>query len=273
MPLRLLLVEGNLDSEVLTAVFRGQPAVRRGGSKNGLKPQAKQERQQNHVDAGYLRDRDFDYEPPTDTSAAVIDSLDGDEPLGWRWARHELENYLIDPAIVEPATGIPRGEWSHHLVEAALRIRWFQIARWTVGEIRRSVPPAYRLETRPPQLAEFELPDCLGKEEARNWCASSIRTFASHVAENMSAGNVAESSELRAALLTESFLSDAANVLVWCSGKDLLAAIDPDIRERVGCETAGSFRARLRDWIRNNADAAVAVFPEWRDLISQVRAK
>ena len=74
MSINLLMVEGKLDSEILIPLFRGSPTVQRGGSKNGLKPQARYERVQNGVIAGYLRDRDFDFESPEDLNAATIDS-------------------------------------------------------------------------------------------------------------------------------------------------------------------------------------------------------
>ncbi len=106
MPVNLLIVEGNLDNEILTMVFAGEPAVKTGGSKNGLAPQARYEREKNRVKVAYLRDRDFDHEPSPDYHTITIDRQDGDTVLGWRWARHEIENYLLDPAIVERVIGI-----------------------------------------------------------------------------------------------------------------------------------------------------------------------
>lgn len=73
MPITRLFVEGNLDSEILTALLQGRPIVQRGGSKNSLRPQAIGERRQNKVDAGYLRDRDFDSEPSEDRHIAVAE--------------------------------------------------------------------------------------------------------------------------------------------------------------------------------------------------------
>ncbi len=248
MSVSALFVEGNLDSEILTAVLRGRPLVRRGGSKNSLKPQARYERDNNHVMAGYLRDRDFDYEPSNDLESPVVDANAADKSvLGWRWVRHEIENYLIDPAIVEASTGIPALRWSGHLTECAIRIRWYQIARWVVGEVRRSIPPNHKLETRPPKLGELRLPDCIDQRTTRDWCEESIRAFAARVASNMSEEHVGSRIEFRSSLLTEHFLSESANALVWCSGKDLFAALPRETLVEVGCKNAGALRAHLRD--------------------------
>ena len=272
MPVDVLIVEGNLDSEILAAVFEGTPAVRRGGSKNSLKPQARYERERNGVAAGYLRDRDFDYEPPDDGNAAVVDSTYDHSTLGWRWARHEIENYLLDPTIVERASGIAAHEWSETLTDMAHRIRWYQIARWTVGQVRRSLPPHYELETRPTEINELQLPQSVGEKFSRKWCSTLLREFAGRIEDRMSGDNVEASIGKRSLLITDEALSDVVKTLVWCSGKDLLAGLPDEALTKAGCQDAGELRAALRDWVRDNADEAVGCLPEWQDLIEQVRS-
>ena len=48
--------------------------------------------------------------PPSDLSKPTVDAEDGNTPIGWRWCRHELENYLIEPLLVSEATGWPISE-------------------------------------------------------------------------------------------------------------------------------------------------------------------
>ena len=102
MPIVKLFVEGALEIQVLNQILLGDPVLQQGGSKNALKARAGTERRENQYTAGYLRDRDFDYDPPADLTRPTLDSTFADTgiPLGWRWCRHELENYLIDPAVV-----------------------------------------------------------------------------------------------------------------------------------------------------------------------------
>ncbi len=272
MPIALLLVEGNLDSEVLSALFQGLPAVRRGGSKNSLKPQARYEREQNDVRAGYIRDRDFDFDPPGDLDAPTIDSCFQGTTLGWRWSRHEMENYLLDPVIVAKAVSVSQEEWATILVEAAARIRWYEIARWTVGQLRRHLPPQYELQTRPSGFNELQIPEATDERASRDWCMNSIHEFANQVELLASPETTREKFQERAESLSEELLSDATQVLVWCSGKDLLAALTEPTLGKLGFNNAGELRGALRDWIRDNIEESKSFFQEWEGLIEQARA-
>ena len=271
MPITLLLVEGNLDSEILSALFQGSPVVRRGGSKNSLKPQARYEHEQNRVIAGYIRDRDFDFDPPDDLDAPTIDSCFRGTTLGWRWSRHEMENYLLDSAIVANAVSVSQEEWSTILVEAAARIRWYEIARWTVGQLRRHLPPQYELQTRPSGIKEFQIPKATDERASRDWCMNSIHEFAKQVESLASPETIREKFQERTKNLSEELLSDATQVLVWCSGKDLLAALtEPTLRE-LGFNNARMLQVALRDWILDNIEESRSFFQEWESLIEQVR--
>ena len=141
MPIAKLFVEGNLEIEVLTPILQGSPVPQQGGSKNSLKPRAGTERRENKVVAGYLRDRDFDFDPPKDLSRPTVDSVESGVPFGWRWCRHEIENYLVDPAVVSEAMAWPMPDVEEALRQAAAKIRSYEAARWTVGIVRRVLPP------------------------------------------------------------------------------------------------------------------------------------
>jgi hypothetical protein len=63
-----LLLEGKLDEKCLTPIFAGKPIVERGGSKYSLKPEARRREIEKKEPYFFLRNRDFDYDPPEDTS-------------------------------------------------------------------------------------------------------------------------------------------------------------------------------------------------------------
>ncbi len=154
MPVSTLLVEGELDAQVLNPVFGGSPMIERGGSKGSLLPKTRDKRGKT-PDTCYLRDRDFDYDPPTDLTRPSVDAEDkrpqntGPRVLGFRWCRHSIENYLLEPAIVHAATGWSEEDFTRALLDAAKHIEHYTVARWAVGIARRSLPPFRELSTRP----------------------------------------------------------------------------------------------------------------------------
>ena len=125
--MNVLLVEVKLDAEVLGAILAGRPVVKEAGPKNSLAPRTRVERRERRTcDVCYLRDRDFDHDPPTEPSRPQVDRTDDDgSVLGWRWCRHEIESYLIDPDPVANATGWDRDEYARALTSAAVRLRHY----------------------------------------------------------------------------------------------------------------------------------------------------
>ena len=273
MPVTTLFVEGNLDAQVLAAILGGDPVVRSGGSKNSLAPRARTERSERGIAAGYLRDRDFDFEPPDDSTRPEVDRCDAGEAFGWRWCRHEIENYLIDPALVERATGWPRAGYEDQLVQAAGRIRHYQIARWVVGTARRSLPPHYELSTKPDECRDhdFRLPADLGEAGTYDWARDHIARHQRRIAEALGRDAVEEELARRTEALTESRVASPTGALLWCSGKDLLAALEPLTRER-GLGSARLVLNEIRDWVIAHPEDAVVALPEWQTLRNILRA-
>lgn len=224
--------------------------------------------------ACYLRDRDFDYEPPIDTTQPVVDQRVGAEILGWHWCRHEIESYLIDPALVLAATGWDRAGYAEALVAAGEQIRHYQSARWVVGTARRSLPPHHELSTRPDGLeGDFRLPQALDDPLTHDWARQHLSAFLTRVENSLGAAAVEQSIASRSGLLTEARFDDVSEVLLWCSGKDLLAALEPWLNAR-GHPNAGAFRAfrrRMRNWVIENPDAALACLPERQALVQFLR--
>ncbi len=187
MPVSRLLVEGKLDIEILAALFGGRPPVDIGGSKQSLAPRVRNERQGGNANVYYLRDRDFDYDPPDDLSQPVVDRTHAGIVLGWRWCRHEMENYLIDPEVVIAATNWERPIYEATLVNVAQHIRYYQIARWVVGTARRSSPPHYELYTKPDDLQDhdFRLPRDLSESTSVEWANEHVARFYERVGQTV----------------------------------------------------------------------------------------
>jgi hypothetical protein len=271
MPIATLFVEGNLESELLNPILQGTPVLRKGGSKNSLKPRARAERQENRVAAGYLRDRDFDFDPPEDLSKPTVDCEDKGFPIGWRWCRHEIENYLIEPAIVSEATRWLVADIEEAIFQAAGKIRSYESARWTIGCVRRVLPPHYELQTRPDGLNDIALPPELNPEWINAWASSSIEAHRSRIVDQTEAPRVLRSLKYFSDRFDEGFIADVANVLIWFSGKDLLAGM-ADWLAANGFSSPGEFRATVRDWIMKNPERTLELLPEWKSLVQALRA-
>jgi hypothetical protein len=269
MPVSMLIVEGKLDELLLTPILCGSPPVLLGGSKNALAPKAREERRAKRTHVCYLRDRDFDFDPPADTTQPTVDRMQDGNPLGWRWCRHEIENYLLEPDLVTVATGWDKTSYVDRLLEAARRIRFYQIGRWVVGTARRSLPPNYELQTRP-DSSEFQLPDDLAVGAIQTWVREHTTAFFERVRQTLDSAAIESELATRTALLTEPFLDSASTVLLWCSGKDLLAALNPWLQTQG--TTAGNLRASLRDWARAHPEDVLIHLPEWNRLVQILRA-
>lgn len=271
MPIAKLYIEGNIESEILNPILQGSPVLQQGGSKNTLRPRARTDRQENRIAAGYLRDRDFDFDPPVDLLTPTEDAKEGDIPFGWRWCRHEIENYLLEPALVSEAMGWPDNEIETAIHQAATNIRSYEAARWTVGVVRRALPPQYELATRPDGLNEIALPAGLDRITVENWAVDNIRTHRERIVSATDPHQVKEIFDDFLVRFDEEFLSDAAKILLWFSGKDILAGM-ADWFEAKAIGNVGLFRANIRDWIITNPERTLELLPEWANLRKTLRS-
>ena len=270
MPLAKLFVEGRLEAELLNPILQGDPLLQQGGSKYSLRPRAMTDRRENRVQAGYLRDRDFDFDPPGEVGQPTIDYSYAGRPVGWRWSRHEIENYLLEPSLVGEAMQWPIGAFESALRQSALAIRSYEAARWTVGIVRRALPPHYELHTRPDDLADIGLPATLDRESVRAWMDQNIARHRARIVAVMDPVAVEHSFDLMGARFAEAFGGDMTAILTWFSGKDLFAGLAVWLTT-MGVANPGAFRAALRDWVIANPDRALDLLPEWRALVSAIR--
>jgi len=265
VPVVKLFVEGRLDLEVLNPIFTGSPTLVQGGSKYTLKSRAFTEREENKVKAGYIRDRDFDFEPPKDLTSPTVDS-----DYGWRWCRHEMENYLLEPTIINQATGWVIADIEDALRQAATSIRSYQAARWTIGQVRRSLPPDYQLKTRPDNLKDIEVPQNLDKLFINDWTKHRINEHRTAINTATDPNTVESSLQRYADYFNETFIADTTQLLVWFSGKDLMAGMGHWLVGR-GVANPGVFRAQLRDWIITNPAEALNLLPEWKGMLNLLK--
>ena len=269
MHLSKLYVEGKLDMEIYTPVFSGSLTVERGGSKTSIRPQARNDRNSG-IRAGYLRDRDFDFDPPEDTDVPTVDDSDGQASWGWRLNRHEIESYLLDPRIVAAKFDVEVTIWQERLCEAAKRISWYQVARWTVGYARAQLPPNYKLQTKSDDLKEMRLPDDLSEEASIRWCRTAISEFHKRIDHCLAEDAVSKQIESRRERFLPDLLDEHQYVLKWCSGKDLFAALTEEDLQGTGAENPKLLCNILRDWVREHPEDFVSFFPEIAALKQQM---
>ena len=269
MPVGKLLVEGLLDVEIFTKVFDGTNIVR-GGSKNSLGPQTRNDRTAGRMTV-FLRDRDFDFVPVDDRNQPTVHEGDGSTPIGWRLNLHELENYLIAPRVASAAFAIEVTSWQSQLCDVAGRIASYQIARWTIGQLRANLPPNYKLETKPDHVAELRIPSELSEASSFAWCNQAIGAFRNQIEPHLQASAIEAEFDSRKQSFSEQLLTDAEYVLKWCSGKDLLAGLGESIRLRIGCKEPKDVLNRLRDWVMKNPESFLSFFPELQTIRKQLQ--
>jgi len=288
MPVKKLFVEGNLDIALLNPIFAGSPVLTQGGSKDSLRPQARreidmdkvrcnergEEPDKSKVVAGYLRDRDFDFEPPNDLSKPTMDrDIDG-IPFGWRWCRHEIESYLIEPSLINRATSWPKAEIEDAIRDIAKNIRYYEAARWTIGAVRSALPPHHELKTRPDDLKrkDFALPSDLSCLAVNIWAINTIDSYRAHFIGITDNNTVKEKFKYFITRFDDAFTDDVENVLVWFSGKDILAAMDEWIKTKnKRIDHPAKFVETIRDWVIANPEQTLELLPEWAGLREALR--
>lgn len=272
MPVSTLLMEGNLDGAVLNPVLAGNPAIETGCSKGSLGPRCLDQRRNGTPNVCYMRDRDYDYEPPPVLAEPIVDRVSAGVTLGWRWCRHEIENYLLDPAVVTAATGWDQVAYSAELVVAGRRLRHYQIARWCLGRVKRTVPPVTQLTGRPVEFGgDFQVPADLTAAATAQWARDVVAGFRVRVSAVIEPAAFDQILLDREVLLTEVLLSTPEAVLTWCSGKDLFTALGAWLQPTHHLDS-GNFRIVMRDWIIAHPEETVALLPEWQRLREIVRA-
>ena len=119
--------------------------------------------------------------------------------------------------------------------------------------MRRELPPNYELRTRPDGLNEIDLPQTLDSAAVNAWASNSIEDHRRPMADATDAAAVQASLAAFAAQFDDAFVADVAKVLLWFSGKDMLAGLAGWLITK-GVANPGALRASLRDWIIANPE-------------------
>ncbi|MCX6359683.1 MAG: hypothetical protein NT029_07760 [Armatimonadetes bacterium] len=271
MPVDTLFVEGKLDVEILTALCAGAPEVERAGGKGELSA-AVTDALQLGRNAAYLRDRDFDYKPGDRANEPAVDHQTQHKVvLGWRWFRHSLECYLLEPSLVALAVPTAATDFVMALRAAAAAIRWYQAARWAVATARHATVPWYKLETGIDSHTDFRLPERLDHDAVAAWMDGHVAQYRDHWNRALEPDEVRRQYGGYAQRFDAGFLGDTAAILVWFSGKDLMAALG-GWAATAGMDSPGKLRERLRDWVLTNPERALELLPEWSRLCEKLRA-
>lgn len=133
-----------------------------------------------------------------------------------------------------------------------------------MGIARRSLPPFTELPTRPSELKnELQLPPDCSQAACFTWAQQHVGAFRQHVASTLDDAVLHVSLSERVQKLSS--LTAIDDVLLWYSGKDLLAALSPLIATRPE-DNPKAFRRQLSRWVQERPHEAVALFPEWQAL-------
>src|SRR5262249_53125782 len=124
---------------------------------------------------------------------------------------------------------------------------------------------------------DFRMPRALDEVATSEWARQHSAAFRARVTSVLSARAVNAALVRRARALSEALFRSHEQVLLWCSGKDLMAAMEPWLRRQTwrngrAVQNAGDLRAGIRDWIRSHPEEALSYHPAWRALVLALRA-
>ena len=183
--------------------------------------------------------------------------------FGWRWERKEIENYLIDPLVVEKALGNALPDYSGMLHRAAAKLVPYQAARITLSLKRPrfvQLPNAFgkpngRDKHLIPEQIDYQ--NCLSEAQslAQQWSAG--RSISDEEIESLYTDVLAECSPPNGGRFKH-FLSCFA-------GKDLLWSMNDELRTQ-GFASPLVFLERILVGISKSSDDIALWLPEWQAL-------
>jgi hypothetical protein len=187
-----LLCEGeerSPDVILLRVLLEGICAVEPSGSKFGMDTRVIAWRAANPgAMVACLRDADLDGRWPRerDRPQVWLKKVAGGTSinLGWLWSRTEIENYLIDPAVVVPALGSRApdpGRYRQILENAADRLSSYAAARVALSTSRIAVRQLKNQWGQPRGHDRHPFPRSLEKSSCRKHLRREVRACAENV--------------------------------------------------------------------------------------------
>ena len=269
MPVSKLYVEGKTDERILKATLSllpNNPTIERKGSKDDLPHIVRRERQSSpELSVVYLRDRDFDTEPVIPAPAQPDAILHKGAVHGYRWQRHEIESYLLTPALVEAAFGVSVQQTEAALTGAAGMLRNYTAARWTIGHTRRLCRQVGTLQTRPVGITDFQLPPDLSAAGMDTWITTTQQLF---LGNYNSALDIVAMRQLFQQYQAKLDTQNPDEILLWYSPKDLLAAMSAwRALPSINAAAPADFCDKLARWLeRGNGLRFFQLIPEAQAL-------
>lgn len=269
----IIACEGTRDLRMLVhVVLRDVPArvaVRAVGPKSDLAFHLGSARVGGVPEAGIgIRDRDFDLPPPEQPRLVPVPG----EPGVYAWPRCEVENYVLDPAILGAALDRIPGRrlppYVDLLAEAGERLLPYEAARAALADVRNAFDRGYMATTWTgkglPPRDERASPDAC-RRAARAYLAAMPWPAAREVASGLGFD------ERYDARLQElgAVRDPISRALVWFKGSDLLADLAaafsalPSLATTTAVYETGFAALRV---------AGPASFPEFLELRRRVEA-
>lgn len=276
MSISQILCEGVLgspDVRVLSKLLTGLCEIKPEGSKYGMgeKILLRRSRMGESKVFGII-DRDFDDEwKPHSNRIREWKNKKGDILFGWKWERKEIENYLIDPTVVQKALNEKAPDMS--LYKEALESVKDYIALYQAARIALSVnrikhiplPTSFGVKRGKPK---HPFPDNLQKDKLYEDIKTVVREY--RLEQPPDEKGVIDSFEKYIPECSKNG-SRYENYMIEFSGKDLLWAMNKFLLEnfKIG---AWEFREKVLIGIRNAATDISNWLDEWKDLRNRVES-
>jgi hypothetical protein len=272
MPVSVLLCEGSVgspDPRILGKILAGICEVRPLGGKYGMGDRILARREASGAATIFgILDGDFrEWSEPRE-EPIIWNAAGANNPtqLGWRWERKEIENYLIDPVVVEHALGSLPAGYCDCLDQVAARIGPYQAARLALTLVRPRFKPLSNCFGKKRGGLRHQIPDDLDD-------ASCLVALKAEISEwNLSqAVNCHEAEEAFNRTLPEckSGGERFQNYLSGFAGKDLLVSM-ADHLQVMGFDSPAIFLETVLSAIASKVNDVSEWLPEWKKLKESV---
>jgi hypothetical protein len=118
---------------------------------------------------------------------------------------------------------------------------------------------------------KIALPMGIDPEAASSWASTTIETHRNRIDKAADPSEVIKSFDAFVAHFDDDFVADVSNVLLWFSGKDILAGMTEWLNTKTFANP-GAFRASMRDWVIGNPERTLELLPEWNNLTVLLKA-
>lgn len=270
MPVNLLYCEGGAkspDIRIILAVLAGACMIEPAGEKYGLGQRVRLSRdtRPNSTVAG-LRDRDFDKDDSVPTYSPREWRVEGGRVwIGWFWERVEVENYLIDPSVVQRALGnkAPEaGAYRSALLTSAEAVADYTAARTALSVSRVRFSPMDNAWGKEKGSDKHKFPDERGETDCRKGINEVVKEYAR--TQVVQEGAVLhEFDTLLPACRPNG--QRFKHFIAFFSGKDLLYGME-DALTGLGFKSPFEFRERILKGIENSSEDVWTWLPEWTQL-------